>query len=174
VIWAVTSFAANDLRLIARTPVEQVVHSRDEAIAIVGEDAWEGVSHFAIGRQDDGRPKQDIDLSEVARRLMFDGDPDRLPKDFGGKNLQSMRRLTPESAALLQRAWDDGEASKPPRFVWQKDELILAIDLYVRLDLVVADETHPEVIALSTLLRELRSTRTVISTRRSATRMVLP
>jgi len=155
VIWAVTSLAPNDLRLVARIAVEQVIHSRPEAVAILGEAAWRDAEHFALGREEESRRKQDIDLSDIARRLTFEGTVQRLPKDFDSKNLQRMRKLTPESAAILQRAWNDGEASRPPRFVWQKDELILALDLYFRMNRTLPDETHPEVVALSDLLRQL-------------------
>jgi 5-methylcytosine-specific restriction protein A len=38
---------------------------------------------------------------------------------------------------------------------WQRDELILALDLYIRLGRKVADDTHPDVVALSELLNAL-------------------
>src|SRR5690348_11250761 len=65
VIWAVTSHGPNDLRLVARIGVERVVHSRQDAVAIVGEHAWLNAEHFAFGREGDGRPAADIDLGEV-------------------------------------------------------------------------------------------------------------
>jgi 5-methylcytosine-specific restriction protein A len=38
---------------------------------------------------------------------------------------------------------------------WQRDELILALDLYLRSDRRVLDDNHPDVIALSELLNQL-------------------
>ena len=38
---------------------------------------------------------------------------------------------------------------------WHRDELILALDLYERLGRTVADDKHPEVIALSPVLNIL-------------------
>ncbi len=157
-IWAVTSFAAEDLCLVARIPVERVVHSRAAAVAIVGEDAWRDASHFAIGTKKSSRPKQDINLSKIARRLAFDtkdAKSRRLPKGFDGKNLQAMRRLTPESSAVLQQAWDTGDVAAPPQFDWTRDEVILALDLYFQHMKLPSSDKHPAVVALSDLLRVL-------------------
>lgn len=154
VVWGVTSRGTDDLHLVTRVDVDRVLHSRAEAVDLLGEDIWGEAEHFVVGPEGPG-VVADIDLSEVARRLTFEGAVERLPAGFTGRNLQRMRRLTPESAALLERAWQEGEAVRPPRFVWQKDELILALDLYLRLNKVLPDDTHPEVIALSGLLRRL-------------------
>lgn len=154
VVWGVTSRGADDLHLVTRVAVDRVLHSRAEAVDLLGDGVWTEAEHFVVGPEGEGLAA-DIDLGEVARRLTFEGGVERLPAGFTGKNLQRMRRLTPESAALLERAWQDGEAVRPPRFVWQKDELILALDLYLRLNKILPDDTHPEVIALSGLLRRL-------------------
>jgi 5-methylcytosine-specific restriction protein A len=47
----------------------------------------------------------------------------------------------------------DSTATRNPP--WQRDELILALDLYVRLGRVVGDDTAPEVVTLSGLLNQL-------------------
>lgn len=68
------------------------------------------------------------------------------------------------AAAQLEEAWaayspseidpEPGEKKKrnPP---WQRDELILALDLYVRFPLSTLSQTHPEVVALSEILNAL-------------------
>ena len=156
VLWAVTSRSAGDLRLIARIGVHDVAMSREHAEALAGGRwLWSDANEFAIGDGEDARTAQDIDLSEVARRLVFEGGVDRLPRNFTGQHLQSMRRLSAESAALLERAWTEGEIGRPPRFNWQRDELILALDLYIRAGRRVLDETDSQVIALSQSLRGL-------------------
>lgn len=156
VIWAVTSREVNDLRLIARILVEHVTGSREEAMRLNGGvPPWDGAQQFVIGPVEESQAKRDINLGDVARRLVFEGEASRLPNNFSGRHLQAMRRLTPESGALLDRAWTAGEIDAPPRFTWQRDELILALDLYLRLERIVPDETHPEVIALSQLLQSL-------------------
>lgn len=43
----------------------------------------------------------------------------------------------------------------PRNPTWQRDELILELDLYFKLDRKVPDETHPEVVPLSGLLNSL-------------------
>jgi 5-methylcytosine-specific restriction enzyme A len=155
VLWVVTSHAPNDLRLVARIDVENVVHSRAEAVAIVGENAWSGAEHFAVGNPRTARPMQDIDLSDVARRLVFAGKRDRLPKDFDGKNFQRLRSLSSASAGVLQRAWDSGIVTAPPQFDWTRDEVILAMDLYFRHQKLPSSEKHPAIEELSTLIRAL-------------------
>lgn len=66
-------------------------------------------------------------------------------------------------AATLERLWDDhsaarqdsGTKSKPRNPPWQRDELILALDLYFRHPPKTVSQTHPAVIELSELLNAL-------------------
>lgn len=148
-----------DLRLVARIAVAVVTNDPTEAAALAnGGDLWEDASEFAFGSGEGSRTKQDIDLSEIARDLEFAGAVPRLPEAFSGKNLQAIRRLTSASAELLEAAWETegtapaGVTKNPP---WQRDEVILAWDLYRRLGGKIPNTDHPEVIALSDLLNRL-------------------
>lgn len=154
VIWGVTSGGPNELRLVSRVEVEKVLHSTAETVKFLGDNTGPDVEHFVIGRASE-RVAVDINLGKVARRLTFAGAVKRLPAGFTRRNLQRLRRLTPESADLLERAWVNGYAPRPPQFVWTRDELLLALDLYLRLNKVLPDDSHPEVIALSRVLRQL-------------------
>lgn len=111
VVWAVTSLRSDHLRLVARIVADRVLHSRAEAVAILGERVWQDSEHFVIGHNGDDDSHRDIDLTAIAHALTFAGGVDHLPAGFDGRNLQRMRRLTSTSSALLQRAWEDEEAA---------------------------------------------------------------
>lgn len=155
VMWAVTSAGSGDLRLVARIPVDHVVFSRAQALRLTGgASEWEGADQFVIADPGQCRTPQSIDLTPLALRLVFDGGG-RLSEPFSEQHLETMRRLTPESAAVLDRAWDEGIAVTPPRFAWTRDELILALELYLRADRKLLDGSDPRVAALSELLKKL-------------------
>jgi len=84
-LWVVTSPAQGKLILVARIAVTRVVHSRAKAVRIGDESAWRDAEHFAFDRREDSRPKQEIDITSIARRLTFEGGVQRLPRSFDGK-----------------------------------------------------------------------------------------
>jgi hypothetical protein len=86
-------------------------------------------------------------FSGLMRRLRQEDRPpkSRPPETFLGANLvESPHRNRPKPARTSKR--------NPP---WERDELILALDLYVRAGRKVLDGRHPDVIALSELLNAL-------------------
>ena len=91
----------------------------------------------------------------MALKLRFVGGKDRLPTAFTGQHLQALRRLTPESAALLGGLWAPKTPSIQKNPTWVSDELILTLDLYFRLERKAKNQHHPEVVALSELLNRL-------------------
>ena len=152
VLWIVTSQGRNDLRLVGRIAVMQVTSSQAEARAHVGrQDLWEA-GWYALADPEQAQPKQDLSIGHIAAELRFEGTPDHLPADFSGQNLQSMRRLTTESADLLEQQWTSNAGRLRRNPPWQRDELILALDLYMRVGRRVADDTDAEVIALSGII----------------------
>jgi 5-methylcytosine-specific restriction enzyme A len=157
VLWGVTSFEPGDLRLVGRIQVSEVTTSRERASKLArGGWLWEHAGEFVFGTPETSRPKQDLDISEAATTLTFERNAERLPENFSGQHLQSMRRLTDASAGLLEQQWSDspsGHSTRNPP--WQRDELILALDLYFRLGQTVADDTNSDVIAVSELLNKL-------------------
>jgi len=155
VVWAVTIPEPGQLHLVCRVRVAQLTDSRSTARRLIGHDDFWEADAYAIGRKSEARPPQRIDITALARRIRFDGDPDRLPPDVSALNLRSMRRLTTASVQRLEVAWGIA-AEKPGRNPkWERDELILALDLYFRLHRVLPDRGHPEVVQLSALLNAL-------------------
>ncbi len=72
-------------------------------------------------------------------------------------------RIPDDVASVLEEEWAEflvGAAAQPTTPTvrnppWQRDELILALDLYFRVERKLPDETHPEVLQLSALLNQL-------------------
>lgn len=71
--------------------------------------------------------------------------------------------IPPSEAELVEQLWSEHvagleepeSASKPRNPPWQRDELILALDLYFRHPPKTISQTHPAVVALSELLNSL-------------------
>ena len=57
-----------------------------------------------------------IDISSIARKLTFNGGVKRLPLDYSGKNLQTMRLLTPDATKLLNDLW--AKRHEQPKVIW--------------------------------------------------------
>jgi hypothetical protein len=106
VVWVVTSPARDALILVGRLNVVRVTSSLSEAQAWVGrQDLWTA-NWYALADKGQARPKQDIDISKSAAELRFRSEFERLRAGNWGQQLQSMRRLTDRSAAMLQHVWD--------------------------------------------------------------------
>jgi hypothetical protein len=71
-------------------------------------DLWEA-DLYAIARPDAWQSARYIDISCLAADLAFEGDRDKLPSNFTGQHLQSMRKLTPASAGMLRAIWQSWE-----------------------------------------------------------------
>lgn len=82
------------------------VYSPEELIA--AESAWEGDEgcYGIFADRDRACLSAQTDLTELAPRLRFvSTNRDRLPDEFRPEHFQTMRRLTDESAALIEAAW---------------------------------------------------------------------
>ncbi len=152
-VWGVT-FRAGNLVLQAHLQVSSIEDRAGAERALGHTDLWDS-KLYAIA-EPPGERRGDISITEVAADLRFDGDVERLPEQWTPQSLQTMRRLTEESAGRLRQMWDS-QAGRPAKRnpVWERDELILALDLYFRLERRVPDDGDPEVIALSELLNAL-------------------
>jgi 5-methylcytosine-specific restriction protein A len=73
------------------------------------------------------------------------------PADFSGGEATVKRKLEDFGFQVLVLEEDMGAAGRNPP--WERDELILALDLYLREGLV--DDSHPSVVDLSELLNRL-------------------
>jgi len=109
-LWIVTLFDGA-LTLCARLKVEWRGPREDAQAKLNTDDVWEAAHHVIAN--EDIQPIRDVDLSDIASLLRFrsSSNRDRLNVTDGrvdGKQLQSMRELTPESVDLLQQRWNEG------------------------------------------------------------------
>jgi hypothetical protein len=153
-VWSVT-VEDGTLFLQGHAVVQQVVDRVQAENLLSRHDLWDA-EFYAIAQQP-WEPVRALDITAIAPRLTFEGTITKLPVGWTAQSLQSMRRLTPESAKVLRQVWSggqqDGRTKRNP--TWERDELILALDLYFQLERSVPDDSEPEVIALSELLNEL-------------------
>jgi len=130
--------------------------SQAEATRILRkDDLWEAKYHAITPYKDKVRCLS-INITRLAGKLRFQGGKDRLPKKFKGQHLQRMRTLTDESAAILDEAWefairDEKTGKNPP---WDRDELILGLDLYFQFDKKRFVPNERGIVELSELLRK--------------------
>lgn len=152
-MWVVT-FSNGNLVLQGHLQVASI-EDRTGAERVLGHaDLWDA-KLYAIAESPAER-RTDISITDVASELRFEGGVERLPEQWTAQSLQTMRRLADESAARLRGIWESRTGRRPARNpVWERDELILALDLYFRLDRKVPDDADPEVVALSELLNLL-------------------
>ena len=84
-----------------RTKIQRMMGTRD---------IW-AASRYAIAREGTEVPYTEIDISTLAPQIRFESVRDRLTIEdgrIGAQQLQTMRRLTPDSVALLEEAWTRG------------------------------------------------------------------
>lgn len=108
------------------------VLSMEEARQRVDYEPWEAAYHVIVDR---GERARRVSLAAIARDLRFDSatSPRLTPSARGAVNaqqLQRIRRLTPESAALLERVWTDGVARQRDEYA----EIESALDALGELD----------------------------------------
>lgn len=112
VVWVIT-MEDGRLYLIGRMEVDVVVNQKEAARILKYNDLWEADYHAlaAPGTESDMTV---IDITDLAPKLRFQGTVDRLPAGFTGRNLQTMRKLTPVSADLIEATWSEfGEGEHP-------------------------------------------------------------
>lgn len=108
-VWIVTTWSGGFLVLLGPITVWQRTDQATAARILGTDDLWDAPFHILAlpGRATIVR---EVDLSDLAPALRFDSDRDRLdvsdPSRIGSQ-LQSMRRLTPDAAALLRQRWGE-------------------------------------------------------------------
>ena len=122
VVWVVT-IRSGELRLIGRILVDAVVDQAEAERRLGRADLWEA-THHALVVPGTAEPIRDDSIADLAGQLTFESaKSSRLTVVRGRVNpqqLQAIRRLTPEGAALLQERWGGaaipaGDASPPGR-----------------------------------------------------------
>jgi hypothetical protein len=103
-LWVVGSPKSRNMILIGKQRVDRVV-DQDKAEAITGEMLWEADYHAMTEKP---LPKVCIPMeSKFIESLRFIGNSKRLPPNFSGCHLQTMRRLSPESVKALSGLWEN-------------------------------------------------------------------
>ncbi|NUN96363.1 MAG: DUF3883 domain-containing protein [Candidatus Omnitrophica bacterium] len=112
-VWIITYYAG-EICLRGRIVVEKVTDFEGAARYLGTSDLWESDYHL-LAKPGTEEPLDDIPLSDCVADLRFNSKKDRLTLDADDmvdpQQIQTMRELTPESAAILQKIWD--EAAMP-------------------------------------------------------------
>jgi hypothetical protein len=114
-VWIVTVRRSGELTTIGRIQVDRVVSYR-EAVRHFGKNVWESRDHIIakVGTEEEMR---EVNLMDVAAQLRFQSKRDRLAISDGrmkAQQLQTIRKLTPASAALLSSKWYSTELPSAP------------------------------------------------------------
>jgi hypothetical protein len=104
IVWPVTIKDDRRLYLLGPIVVGRVVSEREARRILGTSDLWAARYHV-IARKGTVASVREIDIHPIVPKLRFDGVVDRLPRRYSGRHLQSIRRLTPESAMLVSRVW---------------------------------------------------------------------
>lgn len=107
-IWIVTVRPKGRLSLVGRMNVGKVIN-QEAAEKRFGPNVYKATYH-AIAKDGTEESLREIDITDIATRLRFisTAKRDRLTVENGridGKQLQTMRELTPDSALLLEATW---------------------------------------------------------------------
>jgi len=113
-LWIVT-FDNEGLILFGKMTVDAIVSQREAERRLKTTDLWEADYH-AVTKSGKAEPTENILLGERALHLRFQGAKDRLPADFSGSNLQTMRLLTSASVDLLEKVWKEATGDVLYRF----------------------------------------------------------
>jgi hypothetical protein len=109
-VWIVTARPGGRLVLLNRLRVHEGPLSQRQAARRLGErpdDLYEAKYHI-LSDEADMEPVREVELADIAASLRFESTRDRLDVSGGrikAQQLQRMRRLTPESTALLRARW---------------------------------------------------------------------
>ena len=109
VLWIVNVHLGK-LLLIGRLQVEVVVDNIEVAQDLVDPVVeWQEADWYAIANQYNVEPLREVDVTPLAEQLRFHSRSERLDLSDGvdANQLRSVRRLTAQSARLLQDAWYD-------------------------------------------------------------------
>jgi hypothetical protein len=109
VVWPVTIKDDRRLYLLGPILVGRVVSEREARRILGTSDLW-AADYHVIARKGTVASVREINVHPIVPKLRFDGVVDRLPRQYSGRHLQSIRRLTRESAMLVSRIWTSKRA----------------------------------------------------------------
>jgi hypothetical protein len=119
-VWIITVRPPGELVTIGRIQIGDVV-SYGEATKRVGQNVWQARDHIIaeVGTEEELR---EVNLMDIAEQLRFQSKRDRLAISNGrmkAQQLQTIRKLTPASAALLSSKWYATELLSAPELEQQ-------------------------------------------------------
>jgi hypothetical protein len=100
-VWFVT-IEDGELILFGHMLVGELM-SQSRAEAVLGKGIWEAKYH--IVPKGSPEPFREGSITPIALDLRFQGGVQQLPPEYSGRNLQTMRELSPESVEMLRRVW---------------------------------------------------------------------
>jgi hypothetical protein len=113
-VWAVTVYPPGELVLLGRLRVGESTDREGARERLATDDLWEARYHI-IAKQGTEEPLREVDLMDVAGDLRFVSKVnDRLNLVDGlvnAQQLQTIRRLTAESAAMLEEKWSGSQGA---------------------------------------------------------------
>ncbi len=118
-LWIVT-MPHDQLLLVGPIMVGAITDFKGAAEEMGTDDLWDSVFHVLAPPDTVELARRSHDITDIAPRLRFIGTKDRLPEVFTGQSLQTMRRLTPESALELERTWYKTPGTDPLRQIRRK------------------------------------------------------
>ena len=95
-LWIVT-FHNKRLYLRGRIKVDRIV-PRDEAEQLLGRRDVFSSKYYALPRPGQAEGRRNVDITNMAVELRFEGGVDQLPMGFSAQHLRTMRQLSPPSA----------------------------------------------------------------------------
>ena len=107
IIWIVTLSGPKGLILHGRQEADRITDQKT-AERLLKEDLWESDYHV-ITKKPTPKVRISFTAKEIAR-FRFDGLSKTLPPDFNGCHLQTMRKLSAETADLLEAVWRQRKA----------------------------------------------------------------
>ena len=141
-IWIVSTGSGGELITIGYVDATQPI-STVEARRRVDYEPWEAPYHILVAPEAAQRARL-VNLSEIAAQLRFQSaTSDHLRIEDGrvnGQQLQTMRRLTPESARLMQQAWNREVEDQDAEYERIEQELAELGELDARREILVRTE----------------------------------
>lgn len=106
-VWIVTTYSGGTLVLLGPIVVWRRTDQRTAAELLGTDNLWEA-SHHILAAPGHAAVLREVEIGDLAGLLRFESDRDRLdvsaPSGIG-RQLQTMRRLTADSAAMLRTRW---------------------------------------------------------------------
>jgi len=102
VLWIVTSEQADDLVLVGRQTVDRLVGQLEAQQITKSPDLWPADLHAITDKPEH---KCNLNISDWASKVEFDGAVKYLPQGFSGQHMQAIRRLSSSGVSVLERLW---------------------------------------------------------------------